>query len=57
MGLGRLLIVDDDRSFAANLKVDGERLGLSSAAARRSQRKAAIGHRDTQILPRQMNAR
>lgn len=28
MGLGRLLIVDDDRSFAADLKVDGERLGL-----------------------------
>jgi DNA-binding response OmpR family regulator len=27
--LGRLLIVDDDRSFAAELKVDGERLGLS----------------------------
>ena len=28
MGLGRLLIVDDDRSFAAELKADGERLGL-----------------------------
>ena len=28
MGLGRLLVVDDDRSFAAELKVDGERLGL-----------------------------
>ena len=28
MGLGRLLIVDADRSFAAELKVDGERLGL-----------------------------
>jgi DNA-binding response OmpR family regulator len=28
MGLGRLLIVDDDQSFAAELKADGERLGL-----------------------------
>jgi DNA-binding response OmpR family regulator len=28
MGLGRLLIVDDDQHFAAELKVDGERLGL-----------------------------
>ena len=28
MGLGRLLIVDDDRSFAADLRADGERLGL-----------------------------
>ena len=28
MGLGRLLIVDDDRPFAAELKADGERLGL-----------------------------
>lgn len=28
MGLGRLLIVDDDRPFAAELKTDGERLGL-----------------------------
>jgi CheY-like chemotaxis protein len=26
--LGRLLIVDDDRPFAAELKADGERLGL-----------------------------
>jgi DNA-binding response OmpR family regulator len=29
MGLGRLLIVDDDRSFANELKADGERLGLA----------------------------
>lgn len=29
MGLGRLLIVDDDRSFAAELKADGEHLGLA----------------------------
>jgi len=28
MGLERLSIVDDDRSFAADLRVDGERLGL-----------------------------
>ena len=28
MSLGRLLIVDDDQSFAADLKADGERLGL-----------------------------
>src|SRR5687767_11099144 len=28
MSLGRLLVVDDDRSFAAELKADGERLGL-----------------------------
>lgn len=28
MGLGRLLIVEDDRPFAAELKADGERLGL-----------------------------
>jgi DNA-binding response OmpR family regulator len=28
MSLGRLLIVDDDQSFAAELKADGERLGL-----------------------------
>jgi len=28
MGLGRLLIVDDDPAFAAELKADGERLGL-----------------------------
>ena len=28
MGLGRLLIVDDDQSFASELKADGERLGL-----------------------------
>jgi DNA-binding response OmpR family regulator len=28
MSLGRLLIVDDDQSFAAELRVDGERLGL-----------------------------
>jgi DNA-binding response OmpR family regulator len=28
MGWGRLLIVDDDQSFAADLKADGERLGL-----------------------------
>jgi len=29
MSLGRLLIVDDDQSFAAELRVDGERLGLN----------------------------
>jgi DNA-binding response OmpR family regulator len=29
-GLGRLLIVDDDRSFADTLKIDGERLGLAA---------------------------
>jgi DNA-binding response OmpR family regulator len=28
MSLGRLLIVDDDQPFAAELKIDGERLGL-----------------------------
>ena len=28
MSLGRLLIVDDDQSFAAELKADGEHLGL-----------------------------
>ena len=28
MGMGRLLIVDDDRAFAAELTADGERLGL-----------------------------
>lgn len=28
MSLGRLLIVDDDRTFAAELKADAERLGL-----------------------------
>jgi CheY-like chemotaxis protein len=28
MGSGRLLIVDDDQSFAAELQADGERLGL-----------------------------
>lgn len=27
--LGRLLIVDDDRTFAHELRVDGERLGLA----------------------------
>jgi CheY-like chemotaxis protein len=30
--LGRLLIVDDDRSFAAELVADGEALGLSVVA-------------------------
>lgn len=51
MDLGRLLIVDDDRSFAGELKNDGQRLGLDVQVVHDTSTfeqvlKDAVYHRD-----------